>query len=63
MERVAGVLEQALKTSGSEDDVAAQRLYEIVSKLVTVTDKNARQMRSLKNKYEALKKKTANLDA
>lgn len=63
LERVAGVLEQALKTSGSEDDVAAQRLYEIVSKLVTVTDKNARQMRSLKNKYEALKKKTANLDA
>ena len=63
LERVAGVLEQALKTSDSEDDVAAQRLYEIVSKLVTVTDKNARQMRSLKNKYEALKKKTANLDA
>lgn len=63
LERVAGVLEQALKTRGSEDDVAAQRLYEIVSKLVTVTDKNASQMRSLKNKYEALKKKTANLDA
>lgn len=63
LERVAGVLEQALNTSGSEDDVAAQRLYEVVNKMVTVTDKNARQMRILKNKYQALKQKIANLDS
>ena len=62
LKRVAKVLDRALKSTGKDDDIAAQRLYEILSKLITVTEKNAKQMGTMKKRYEALKKRTANLD-
>lgn len=63
LDRLSTFLEKAEKTKSKMDDLVAARLYETLSRLITITNNNTAQLKRQAELYNKLKKNTVNKDS
>lgn len=63
IKRMKSAADAVMRTSGKDDDIAFERVVTLLSEVIKATEKNAKKARKHERTLEALKKRTANIDA
>ena len=61
--RINSAVETVKKTKGTDDDMALERIVELLVQVVNATEKNAQKARKYRNEIKSIKRRIANLDA